>query len=236
MSSVPVRVATYNVHGCVGRDGTFAPDRIARVIAEIGADVIALQEMASGSRDEPEAARELLVREFGGDAVWAPTLDRGTWEFGNLLLSRWPVITSAVIDLAVKRREPRNAISTRVRAPFGTFHVVATHLGLNANERNEQAVLLRQTVSESPVGEPVVVMGDLNVWHPLSHLLRTLRPVLELPAGVTTFPVRWPMFALDRILLRMPGSRCMVRRHATDLSRDASDHFPLVAEIEVPAP
>ncbi len=237
MKSRAVRVATYNVHGCIGRDGTFAPNRIARVIAEIDADVIALQEMASGSRDEPDTARELLVREFGGDAVWAPTLDRGTWEFGNLLLSRWPVITSAVIDLAFKRREPRNAISVRLSAPFGTFHVVATHLGLKADERNEQAVLLRQTISESPVREPVVLMGDFNAWHPFSHLLRTLRPVLTqpMPGPVATFPSRWPLLALDRILVRMPGSRCMVRRHASDLSRDASDHFPLVAEIEMPA-
>ena len=230
----PVRVATYNVHGCVGRDGIFAPERIARVIAEIDADVVALQEMASGTDADPHAARELLGGEFGGQAVWAPTLDRGAWDFGNMLLSRWPVVSSALIDLALVRREPRNAISARLSAPFGTFHVVATHLGLKADERNEQAVRLRQTVSESPVGEPVVMMGDLNAWHPFSHLLRTLRPVLTQPEAVATFPARWPLLALDRILLRMPGGRGTVHRHASALARVASDHLPLVAEISFP--
>lgn len=230
-----IRLASYNLHGLVGRDGVFAPERIARVIREIDADVIALQEVASGTRAEPFAVRDLLVREYGGQSVWAPTFDRGAWEFGNLLLSRWPIVSSAVIDLAVKRREPRNAISARLSAPFGTFHVVATHLGLKADERNEQAVILRQTISESPVGEPVVLMGDLNVWHPLSRLLRTLRPVLTLPQRVATFPIRWPVLALDRILPRMPGGFCTVRRHETELSRAASDHYPLVAEITYPA-
>ncbi len=236
MGAEVVKVATYNVHGCVGRDGNFAPERIARVIAEIDADVVALQEMASGTESDPEGACVLLREQFGGHAVWAPTLDRGAYEFGNLLLSRWPVVSSAVIDLALMRREPRNAVSARLSAPFGTFHVVATHLGLKADERNEQAVLLRQTISESPVGEPVLMMGDFNAWHPFSHLLRTLRPVLTepVPGPVATFPARWPVLALDRILLRMPGSRCVVRRHASELARVASDHLPLVAEITFP--
>ena len=37
-------VASYNVHKCRGADGLFRPDRIAAVIAELGADVVAIQE------------------------------------------------------------------------------------------------------------------------------------------------------------------------------------------------
>ncbi len=40
----PIRVATYNVHACVGRDGRHDPERVARVIGELDADVVALQE------------------------------------------------------------------------------------------------------------------------------------------------------------------------------------------------
>ena len=40
----PIRVATYNVHGCVGTDGRHDPARVSAVIAELDADVIALQE------------------------------------------------------------------------------------------------------------------------------------------------------------------------------------------------
>ena len=44
--SFPV-IASYNVHKCVGRDRKFDPDRTSRVIQEIGADIIALQEADS---------------------------------------------------------------------------------------------------------------------------------------------------------------------------------------------
>src|SRR4051812_26782166 len=37
-------IASYNIHKCVGTDGRFDPERISRVVAEIDADVIALQE------------------------------------------------------------------------------------------------------------------------------------------------------------------------------------------------
>ena len=39
-----MRVATYNVHSCIGTDGRHDPDRIATVIAELDADIVALQE------------------------------------------------------------------------------------------------------------------------------------------------------------------------------------------------
>ena len=37
-----MKVASYNIHKCRGADGIIRPDRIIDVIADIGADVIAL--------------------------------------------------------------------------------------------------------------------------------------------------------------------------------------------------
>ena len=39
-----MRVATYNVHSCIGGDGRHDPERVATVIAELNADIVALQE------------------------------------------------------------------------------------------------------------------------------------------------------------------------------------------------
>ena len=44
----PLTIATYNIHGAVGSDGRFAPARVARVLREINADIIALQEVPLG--------------------------------------------------------------------------------------------------------------------------------------------------------------------------------------------
>mgnify|MGYP001139557414 CR=1 FL=1 len=40
-----VRIATYNIHKCVGMDRKYAPERIVDVLRETDADVVALQEV-----------------------------------------------------------------------------------------------------------------------------------------------------------------------------------------------
>lgn len=230
-----LRVASYNIHGCVGRDGVFAPERIVRVIDEIGADVLALQEVVAELEVDgvPTGAHHLLTRTFVGHSVWAPTFHGARHTFGNLLLSRWPVLTAAVVDLAVRRREPRNAIDARLSAPFGPFQVIATHLGLRAAERRRQAGVLLQLIEESAGAWPTVLAGDLNVWSPFSGILRGVGRQLPLrpSAPLLTFPTPRPFLALDRIMLRAPGSRMTAFRHDTPAARIASDHFPVVADI-----
>lgn len=42
-------VSTYNVHSCVGTDGRYSVDRVARVIRELGSHVVCLQEVESNT-------------------------------------------------------------------------------------------------------------------------------------------------------------------------------------------
>jgi len=238
VSATRIRVASYNVHGCVGRDGIFAPERTVRLIDEIGADVIALQEVVTPSQtdDLPGGAHHLLTRTFVGYSVWAPTFRGARHDFGNLLLSRWPIIASAVIDLAVGRREPRNAIDARLSTPFGPLRVIATHLGLKAAERRAQVEALYRIVENSDGPWPTLLAGDLNAWYPCSAVLRLIGRRLPLRPSVATFPTPRPFLALDRIMLHAPGSKMCVSRHHTETARIASDHFPVVADIDLEPP
>lgn len=234
MNARSLRLASYNIHGCVGRDGVFAPERIARVIDEIGADVIALQEVVAQAEPEelPTSARHLLSRAFVGDNAWAPTFKGNRHFFGNLLLSRWPIESHTILDLTIRRREPRNAIDARIAAPFGPLQVIATHLGLKTAERRQQAAALHRRIDETTERWPIVLAGDLNVWNPFSRVLRMVGTALPSPRPYkATYPTPRPFLALDRILLRATGAGVTIRRHATDAARIASDHFPLVAEI-----
>lgn len=235
MSGARFRVASYNVHGCVGRDGVFAPERIARIIDEIGADVIALQEVVAPSDSDgmPGGALHLLTRSFVGHSVWAPTFRGARHDFGNLLLSRWPIVTSATIDLAVRRREPRNAIDARLSTPFGPLRVIATHLGLKATERRWQIKALHRIVEDTDAPWPTLLAGDLNAWYPYSDVLRLIGRQLPLRRSVATFPTPRPFLALDRIMLRAPGSNMNVLRHHSEAACIASDHFPVVADIDL---
>jgi len=63
-SAPKLRVATYNVHGCVGMDRQRSEARIAEVIAQLSVDIVALQELdLSRRRSEPRAVREHVLAE-----------------------------------------------------------------------------------------------------------------------------------------------------------------------------
>lgn len=227
-----LRIATYNIHGCIGRDGQFAPDRIGRIIGEIGADVIALQEVSSGPVGaEGIAVQNLLAEAFGGHSFWAPTLDEEGRAFGNLLLSRWPIASRASVDISYRQREPHNAIDASIEAPSGGCRVIATHLGLNKRERLSQAQVLRRRIDEIADSTPVILIGDFNVWHPFSRVMRTLGQVVTRCPRIATYPTLFPIFALDAIMVRGLAEDVIARRHDTTEAKIASDHFPLVAEI-----
>ena len=79
--------ATYNIHRCTGWDGRYDPERIAGVLKELDADVIALQEV--NSRDH--SGLELLAwfsEQTKLRAIAGPTLLRHTGHYGNAVLTR----------------------------------------------------------------------------------------------------------------------------------------------------
>jgi len=229
-----LRVATYNLHGCVGRDGVFAPERVCRIVSEFEADVVALQEVSSGPAGAAGlAVHRILTEAFEGYEVWAPTFDEEGHMFGNLLLSRWPILERTVADISVKDREPRNAISARLDAPFGPLRVIATHLGLKGWERVRQAEALCRVIDETVGPGPVVLAGDLNLWNPFSRVGRALGRATAPRRRIPTFPTGFPMFPLDAIMVRSVAGGITIRRYDTPETRIASDHFPLIADVSL---
>lgn len=225
-------VATWNIHGAIGADGRYAPMRIVGVLEEIGADIVALQEVAS----EQEHAEFLAVieRATGYHAVAGLLRQRRGSDFGNAVLSRYPVTNVEHLDLAVDGYEPRGALDVCVAAGLAVpLRVLATHLGLRPGERREQVRrLLAHVECQSP--HPTLLMGDLNEWYLWGRPLRWLHSHFnERPSAPRTFPARRPLFALDRIWVSPAGSLRGLACHATRLARAASDHLPLVATIDV---
>src|SRR6476661_5871094 len=107
-----IRVASYNTHGGVGRDRHFVPKRIADVLKEIDADIIALQEVESRSTGFDMLG--YLANEIGFHAIAGPTLLRNGADYGNGLLTRFKVQSMHRIDLCVERCEPRGAIDAEL--------------------------------------------------------------------------------------------------------------------------
>lgn len=232
-----LKIATYNIHG--GQPAWTAQakrqmaTRIARVIGEIDADIVALQEVPLGGSEAPDVLSQL--RETTGlYAVEGPTLDTPKRRYGNAVLSRFPIRMARTLDLSFHRREPRGALDADIDCEGQLIRVVATHLGLSASERSTQVRTLLAAFDNSAL--PVILVGDINEWFVRGRALRTLVSHFRRAPAPRTFPTFCPIFALDRIWAH-PGEWLLdVTVHRSDLARRASDHYPLVARIRVPVP
>lgn len=237
MSAVPpekpasLTLATYNIHRCVGSDGRFDPHRIIRVIRELNADVIALQEVEILQSSLPNIL-DLLTRETEFTAIAGPTLIYRHRHYGNALISRLPVIDYQPIDLSLPGREPRGAIDAHIECRGVPLQVVATHLGLQPAERRIQIQRLLNLLAMKD-HEHLALMGDLNEWFLWGRPLRWLHAYFAKTPAPATFPSCFPLLALDRIWMHPQEALIKVRAHATRLARAASDHLPLKAMINV---
>jgi endonuclease/exonuclease/phosphatase family metal-dependent hydrolase len=225
----PLTVATYNIHGAVGTDGRFDPSRVAAVLHEMRADIIALQEVPLGGTHTPNVLTT-LQRATGFVAAEGPACDRPERRFGNAVLSRYPILSMRAVDLSFGSREPRGALDADVDCHGHLLRIVATHLGLRPAERRDQVNRLLQTFDTEEM--PVILLGDINEWFMWGKSLRVLASHFQSVPAPRTFPSRRPVFALDRIWIRPRHRLVHVEAHATPLARVASDHLPLIARID----
>ncbi|QRM56795.1 endonuclease/exonuclease/phosphatase family protein [Sinorhizobium sp. BG8] len=228
-------IASYNVHKCVGVDRRFDPVRTASVIAEIDADLIAVQE-ADKRFGERSGLLDLnaLERESGLVPVPITALSStGHGWHGNMLMIRKGTVRN-VQQLKLPGVEPRGALVVNLEFAVGRLRVVAAHFGLLKRSREQQAKAILATLAgEDSV--PTLLIGDLNEWRVGKRSsLASLRPVFDPTSGaVPSFPSRFPVLALDRALGHPHDLVTAVEAHDTPLARVASDHLPIKAHLDL---
>ena len=234
-----MRVASYNIHKCRGPDGRLRPDRIVSVLAEIDADLVALQEVDRRfGRRIGLLDLEMLRAETGLQLLIQSDLSDGHGWHGNALLVRGHITSYRRTRLNLPGIEPRGAVVAELDLGEGPFRVVAAHLGLNPRCRSNQAsaIIAALTVA-SPM--PTLLLGDLNEWNPRGSALRVLAPWFGFAPSRPSYPSRLPLLSLDRIMGWPDGLISDVEVHDTPLARQASDHLPLKArltfDIAIPA-
>ena len=225
----PLTVATYNIHAAVGSDGRFSAARVARVLREMNADIIALQEVPLGGSHWPNIL-SILQQSVRLVAVEGYTFSVGGRRFGNAILSRYPILATRRIDISFGSREPRAALDADIYCHGHALRVIATHLGLRAAERRAQISKLLQCFDTAEM--PVILLGDVNEWFVWGRTLRRLVSHFQAVPAPATFPASWPVFALDRIWIRPRHRLVHVQVHASRMARLASDHLPLIAHID----
>jgi endonuclease/exonuclease/phosphatase family metal-dependent hydrolase len=241
-----LRMMTYNVHSCGGMDGRVSPHRVARAIAEQAPDVVALQELDLGrrrSRAEDQAA--IIARQLGMHLAFCPTVTVGEEHYGHALLSRWPVeiVKRAKLpeDPRSWWREPRSLLWVQVTIGAAKLHVVTAHLGLGPRERVLQMkfILGDECLGALPPDEPVLLCGDFNLtpgsepYRLAAGRLRDVQITAAQHRPRATFSSLRPFLRLDHMFIsaQLAVERVWVPRNA--LTRVASDHLPLLAELSI---
>lgn len=224
-----IRVMTWNIHGFLGQDGQFDPDRVVRIIAELKPDIAAVQEVIGADSGFGVDGLALLRAAMpGAEAIEANVNRKIKGIYGQILLSRFPVRQRTKVDLSYAGREPRRAIDLVLESPGAPIRVIATHLGLAGVERRFQIGILRGLVAARPDLD-TILLGDINDWRGGGLAERRLSPLLGSGTRHRTYPAAFPMFPLDRIWVR-PSSR-VIRSAVVREAGLASDHLPLVADI-----
>jgi len=227
-----LKVATYNIHGCIGLDGRHDPSRIADVLYEIGADILALQEVDTGlSHNSSVNQLEYLKRVLGYHAIEGLIMKKKTGVFGNVLLTSHKILAARQRDLTILGgRQRRGAIDADIDISGHPLRVVATHLGLAFHERYFQIRRLLHLLGTDRKS-PVLIMGDFNLFTSGLPRFRRLQRRLGAVPKIKTFPAGYPLLPLDRIWSQPKTALISISAHQTPLSRIASDHLPLVGHL-----
>ena len=208
------------------------------MLAEIDADVVALQEVIGSNATNPGHAEELGAA-LGMGWVMAPARHLRGHLFGNVVLSRLPIRRHFQYDLSWDGRESRCCQRVDLELNDRTVHFYNVHLGTSLIERRHQAVRLAAIVRDRRVEGPKIVLGDFNEWTRglATKMLTAQLHSVDLFAHLKkrrTYPGIFPLLHLDHIYYE--GARVEVRKVELPRTRRAlmaSDHLPLVADLRI---
>jgi phospholipase D1/2 len=228
-----LRIATWNIHDAIGRDGKRDIARIARVVGALDVPIVGLQEVACGPGDSCDVASVASSAGLGWRAV--PTRGPIDLQHGNALLTSLPIAAVRFHDLSIAGREPRAALEVDVVWRSRRVRVVVTHLGLRAGERRRQVARLLDVVRDDNA-DATVLLGDINEWFMWGRPLRWLHRRFGIHPAPRTFPSWLPLLALDRVWAHPRRALSSIVAVRSTEARLASDHLPVIATIRLPEP
>ncbi len=233
-----LRVLTYNIHHGEGTDGKLDLARIAKVIADVKPDLVAVQEVdhktkRTGGVDQiMELAKLTKLNGKFGKAI-----DFQGGEYGQVVLSKYPIREFKVHELPNEAgREQRIAVAAEVRigdtGPNVLF--VSAHLDHQKDDlRQKQATKLDELFGKDR--RTVILAGDLNATpdsKPLELLAKNWKSA-SMGKPLLTIPVEKPTKQIDFVMHRPADKFRMVEARVLD-EVVASDHRALLVVLEFP--
>jgi endonuclease/exonuclease/phosphatase family metal-dependent hydrolase len=227
-----ILVSSYNIRKAIASDWRRRPERTLTVLEEVGADVVALQEadrrfgprlacLPLGLMTSRTRYRHVPYEVRAGSIGW----------HGNAILvsSRVEIMRHAILHLPVL--EPRGAVLADLRIEGVDLRVVGMHLDISGLWRRAQMRSILAQLATQPTALPTILMGDSNEWRSTGGFLHDLGPHFAMADCGPSFPARYPVGRLDRIVVGPGFDIVEAGVHRSAAARTASDHLPVWAKI-----
>jgi endonuclease/exonuclease/phosphatase family metal-dependent hydrolase len=235
------RVMSYNIQHGRGLDGVVDLDRIAAVIKEHRADIVALQEVDRGvERTDRRDLPSELAALTGMRAVFYKNHPHQGGEYGNAILTRFPYRDAANTHLPmVGSAEQRGVLELVVTIHGRDLLFMNTHLDHRPDDAERLASITeisrRLEANQQGPGLPVIFAGDFNAVPGSPTHRRMAEWLIDtwLVAGDgpgATIPVRNPQRRIDYIWSSKDSPFKPVRAWVP--YTEASDHLPVVVEFD----
>jgi endonuclease/exonuclease/phosphatase family metal-dependent hydrolase len=230
----PLKVATYNIRKCMGTDRRRDPRRVLDVLRELDADIVALQEADKRFGLRASAIPHHMFMEHSD---YAPIPLNGRlhsigWH-GNAILVRRGIEVRHAQPLPLPMLEPRGAVVAQLNIGGHDVRIIGVHLDLSGLWRRRQIKTILKYLDSAEPHMPTIILGDFNQWSDrgaLSEFAFHRHLIVKTPPS---FHSRHPVARLDRIIVSHDIIVDDAGAHLSALSRFASDHLPLWANIQI---
>ena len=241
-----LRVMTYNIYGARATSPATAADldAIAEVIRRQNPDFVTLNEVdvfTNRTGKDVHQARD-LAEKLGMEWHFSKAIDRDGGEYGDAVLSKYPILEKRSYRLPCAAEQPgedRSLCVIRVQIDGKDLYVASTHLDHLSGDASRlvQATEIRR-IRDTELEGDLILCGDLNAI-PSSNVIATMTSFLTNtgPIDQYTFPSDDPSRKIDYIMYapieHFGVQNCQVvsRGNQQVDGVDASDHRPVIADI-----
>lgn len=225
-----LRIASYNIY--LGQDMDLALADLRRNPSLAMADILLLQEV------DPQGASD-LAQALDMSYVYWPSFELKRTErlFGNAVLSRWPIVDQAAVELP--HRNPfvgleRVVVAADIQINGGGLRVVCVHFSTVSVAQDKRLEQVRTVLdSLTNVDGPVIVAGDFNAVSKSDQIQmrRLMRKAgykqMRLPAGPTASSSVLDFTGYDLVLDYIFYKDLVAGSGGVERQAEASDHYPI---------
>ena len=236
------KIMTYNIHFGIDSDGIYSVENIVDVVTSSGADIVGFQEItrASPLNGFGDLGSQLTIEMEKKGFKYSFIGDYGSQTIRNAIFSKYPM-EAEVFSLEPVVSYQRTAVKATIDIDGNQVVFLVTHVThINETTTNSDRVeQITNLINLADTNLPVIIMGDFNSepdWPEIQTFLLAgyLDSWEEVNTGgpTLTWPANDPVQRLDYIFLTNGTSSSFIPVSSSIIDTKASDHFPVITEIE----